>query len=219
VGLLQTHGKGARVVKSKEAIKNLWKQGFFEKPRSTHAVSLRISKDYGAATSNTTAVLRNCTEFLFKDKNGWRQKYRYELTNPTNGNDIEKVARLIVHCKILEVTSELFSDGHYPQAILEAFKAVDNLVKERSGISDMDGTGLMFRVFPREHPILKINGNSTMSEKDEQDGFMHLFAGAMLGIRNPKAHDFIDQDDPIATLQYLAFASVLYRVAEKAEHA
>jgi uncharacterized protein (TIGR02391 family) len=51
----------------------------------------------------------------------------------------------------------------------------------------------------------------TQSEKDEQEGFMYLFMGAMQGIRNPKAHKEIVQNDPFITLEYLGFASFLLK--------
>lgn len=46
------------------------------------------------------------------------------------------------------------------------------------------------------------------SEYDIQEGYMHMFAGAMQGMRNPKAHenDIIDKAD---ALRKLAVASML----------
>jgi hypothetical protein len=35
--------------------------------------------------------------------------------------------------------------------------------------------------------------------------------GAMVGIRNPKAHDMVQQKDPYKTLEFLAFASLLIK--------
>jgi hypothetical protein len=42
-----------------------------------------------------------------------------------------------------------------------------------------------------------------------------LFMGSMEGIRNPKAHENIIQDDPYRTLEYLGFASLLVKIAEE----
>ena len=39
--------------------------------------------------------------------------------------------------------------------------------------------------------------------------------GAMVGIRNPKAHDNIIQADPYRMLEYLAFASLLMKRVEE----
>jgi uncharacterized protein (TIGR02391 family) len=122
-----------------------------------------------------------------------------------------------LHPRIREVSENLFRDGYYSQAILEAYKTVNNIVKERSGRKDLDGQGLMSTVFSDEHPILKLNELQETSDLDEQKGFMFLFMGAMTGIRNPKAHDVVNQTDPLRTLEYLALASLLVRRTEESK--
>ena len=62
---------------------------------------------------------------------------------------------------------------------------------------------------------IKLNDDITRSDKDEQEGFKFLYMGAMKGIRNPKAHENIIQDDKNRTLEYLAFISLLFRRAEE----
>ena len=114
------------------------------------------------------------------------------------------------HQRIIAASKSLFESGHYSQAIFEAFKAVNNFVKEKSGLS-LDGKALMSKVFNEDAPIIKLNELLTQSDKDEQEGFKFLFMGAMVGIRNPKAHDFIEMKDPYKTLEYLAFASLLLK--------
>ena len=118
------------------------------------------------------------------------------------------------HPKIVEASKSLFNTKHYPQAILEAFKAVNNFVKQKTGLS-LDGRQLMAQVFSETSPIIKLNELRNMSEKDEQEGFKFLFMGAMVGIRNPKAHDNVIQTDPYRTLEYLAFASLLMKRVEE----
>jgi len=46
---------------------------------------------------------------------------------------------------------------------------------------------------------------------------MFLFMGAVVGIRNPKAHDEIVQNDPYKTLEYLGFASLLMKRIDEGE--
>lgn len=130
---------------------------------------------------------------------------KYELSN--------------LHPRIREVSEKLFMDGHYSQAIFEAYKVVNIIVKEKSGRKDLDGQGLMSTVFSRQSPILKLNDLQDDSDYDEQEGFMLLFMGAMTGIRNPKAHDIVNQNDPTRTLEYLAMASLLVRRVEESKRA
>jgi len=122
--------------------------------------------------------------------------------------------KMQLHPKIIAVSKRLFQDGHYPQAIFEAFKAVDNFVKKRTGLS-IYGKDLMGKVFNVDNPIIKLNELRTKSNRSEQEGFMYLFMGAMEGIRNPKAHDEVAELDPYKTLEYLGFASLLMRRADE----
>jgi uncharacterized protein (TIGR02391 family) len=118
--------------------------------------------------------------------------------------------RMKFHTKIIEASGSLFKDGHYAPAILEAFKAVNNFVKQKTGKS-LDGKALMSEVFSERNPYIKLNDLKTQSDLDEQEGFKFLYMGAMVGIRNPKAHDMVQQKDPYKTLEYLAFASLLIK--------
>lgn len=117
------------------------------------------------------------------------------------------------HPRIVQASRKLFEDGHYSDAILRAFIEVNSFVKAKTGL-ELDGKALMSKVFRIDEPVIKLNKLKTQSEKDEQEGFMFLFMGAMVGIRNPKAHDNIIQRNPLRTLEYLALASMLMRRAE-----
>jgi uncharacterized protein (TIGR02391 family) len=129
---------------------------------------------------------------------------KYELSN--------------LHPRIREVSEKLFMDGYYSQAIFEAYKVVNIVVKEKSGRKDLDGQGLMSTVFSSKNPILRLNDLQDQSDRDEQEGFMLLYMGAMTGIRNPKAHDVVNQKDPLRTMEYLALTSLLVRRAEESKH-
>lgn len=120
-----------------------------------------------------------------------------------------------LHPAIKKVSRKLFFDGHYSQAIFEAYKTVVNQVKKISGVASLDGKPLMENVFSLSKPKIKLNRLQSQSDKDEQLGFMFLFSGAALGIRNPKAHDNIIQKDPIKALEYLSFASLLLKRLDK----
>lgn len=116
-----------------------------------------------------------------------------------------------LHPLIRKVSKSLFDDSHYSQAIFEAYKAVVNKVRIVSAVKNMDGKPLMEHVFSVTNPLIKFNNLQTQSDKDEQVGLMLLFSGAALGIRNPKAHDYIIQRNPVRTLEYLNFASLLLK--------
>ena len=111
--------------------------------------------------------------------------------------------------------SKLFLDGHYAEAVENACKVLDMLVKMRSMKTDPSGTELMQLVFSPKAPLLKFNDLTTDSERSEQQGMMFLFAGAMLALRNPRAHGLV-QDHPENAIEYLSFLSMLARSLDRA---
>jgi uncharacterized protein (TIGR02391 family) len=113
------------------------------------------------------------------------------------------------HPRIIKASKSLFNSGHYAEAIFAAFKAVENFVQDKSGLT-LYGTNLMERVFNEENPIIKVP-EAGHYYKEVQKGFKHLFIGASQGIRNPKAHKEIIQKDPYITLHYLGFFSFLLK--------
>ncbi len=108
-------------------------------------------------------------------------------------------------------TEKLFKDGHHARSVEEAYKVIDNLVKEKAGLSQTDLTGskLMQRVFSVQMPILKLNEGISNSEQNEQSGYMQILAGCMTGIRNPRAHESEWEDTEQHALQLLALANHL----------
>ena len=118
-----------------------------------------------------------------------------------------------------EASGSLFRDGHYARAVEEAFKCLNNAVREKSGLTSQDGAGLMRSAFSANNPVLHLNGFQTRSERDEQQGYMDIYAGAMTGIRNPRAHDHQLVDAPEAALEMIALANHLMRKLDAAESA
>lgn len=139
-------------------------------------------------------------------------KLNIVLTNlaPINEENIE------LDLRVVDVSQKLFNDGHYAQAIFEAFKALEAYVKEKTGIQDKYGIKLMGHVFDQDRPILKIKCSKPETAKEEQEGFKFLFMGAMLGIRDPKAHHTIIQQDKSRSLRYLTLASLLFEIVDDA---
>jgi len=115
------------------------------------------------------------------------------------------------HPLVTKYAGKLFADGHYRQAILDTYIALVDQTKSLSGRYDLDGTALMNTVFSPKNPKLSLS-----SHADEQLGFMWLFTGAVMAVRNPKAHAVTPHPDKQATLEWLGFASVLFRILDGA---
>ena len=139
-----------------------------------------------------------------------------DLGETTGGRAIRAISEIDLHPEIERSVSKLFSDGHYANAVEDACKVLDNLVKNRSGRDDLSGTDLMQMVFSPKAPILRFNKLQTETDRSEQQGMMFLYAGAMLALRNPRAHTLI-QDDPEQALESLAFLNLLAKSLDRAE--
>ncbi|MDG6934416.1 MAG: TIGR02391 family protein [Nitrososphaerota archaeon] len=198
----------------RDCLTDLWKRGYFSSYRSVKEIRATLLEKYGLTHSNISASLNRCREFLRRDEKGWIQKKRFDPSERTNSLAENHFSVLGIHPKIERASKKLFSDGYYAEAIFAAYKTVDKMVQAKSGCIYMSGKNLMFKVFNKDNPILALNDGISISDKDEQEGFMHIFAGASQGIRNPKAHDNVIQKSAEVTLQYLGLASLLCRMVD-----
>lgn len=123
---------------------------------------------------------------------------------------------LDIHQAIERAAGQLYRDGHYANAVEDAVKALNALVRLNSSVDDKDGTNLMEFVFSPKSPILKFNDMQDPSDMDEQKGFMMMFSGAVAGLRNPRAHKII-KDEPALALEFIAFISLLAQLADRAK--
>lgn len=148
----------------------------------------------------------------------WLDEKRNYLSQDSGTRRKTTLESLDLHPRIASVSSELYKNGHYSNAVFDASKALVNYVKEKSKVNDKDGAPLMRSVFSRQSPILSFNELKDTSDKDEQEGMMHLFEGAVLALRNPRGHSFLD-DSPERALEYIGLLSMLANRLEEAKYA
>lgn len=133
----------------------------------------------------------------------------YIDSNPTL--TIPSIDWRVIHPLIIRVSQERFNVGQYADSVEAAFKAINNEVKHivlyTTG-EEMDGSTLMQRAFNKNNPIIKLNETDGITSQDIQQGYQFMFSGAILGIRNPKAHgvESISKEEAIRELH---FASML----------
>lgn len=119
----------------------------------------------------------------------------------------------LLHPRIKNHSYQLFLDGHLREAVMNSITAVFDFIRERTSCAE-DGDRLIGKVFSLDRPILILSELGTESGCNNQKGFMKIFQGAYLGIRNPKAHTLAHDLNPHAAAQYLVFASLLARRVE-----
>jgi uncharacterized protein (TIGR02391 family) len=139
---------------------------------------------------------------------GRLEEKRSDLSHDAQARARSAFECMDLHPRIASACADLYRDGHYRQAVLDASIALVNFVKEKSRRHDLDGAPLMSTVFSANNPVLAFNALADPTDKDEQQGMMHLFIGAVLALRNPRAHSVFD-DSPEMALDYIAFLSML----------
>lgn len=134
--------------------------------------------------------------------------------------EFEKGIWQIMHPEIIRVSKQRYDAGLFADAVESAFKEINIRVRglyiAKGGVTTKDGAELMYSAFGERNPVLRFKSSSQYSDSDIQKGYSHLYAGAMQGIRNPKAHanEMIGKED---ALRKLAFASMLMYKLEDVE--
>ena len=115
-----------------------------------------------------------------------------------------------VYAQLPSKVRHLFDDAHYAEATFEAFKFLDKELQRHSG-SHESGFKLAMQILNEATPLIKLNQLASISDKDEQKGYQFMFAGAFMGIRNPRGHEYEVQDNLDTCLDHLSLVSMLLR--------
>ena len=123
---------------------------------------------------------------------------------------------LVTDDGLRQTCRSLFNGDHYALAVQKAFTYIDNMVRDKSGQAEKYGADLMRTVFSAKSPVLRLNDLETLSDRNEQQGYMEMLAGAMIGIRNPRSHEYDFVDRPEEALEMLVMANHFIRMLNKA---
>ncbi len=116
----------------------------------------------------------------------------------------------IFHPEISRVSKQKFLDKHYADSVESAFKEVNHRIKiflRFKYSEEEDGVKLMRNVFALKTPKIELGDLKTESGRNMHEGYGHIFAGSILAIRNPKAHENISIDKNRA-MHFLFLASL-----------
>lgn len=147
-----------------------------------------------------------------------------ELKKFDEGKYIPGFWRLI-HKDIRKVSKKKFEDGHYPDSVESAFKEINHYVKniyrKKTGKED-DGDSLMNNAFTfnydrnsmtiKKEPTILLDNLQYQSGRDVQLGYMFIFKGSILAIRNPKAHSNINITKEEAIHSIFLASKLMYKL-------
>ena len=134
------------------------------------------------------------------------------------GEDEHAFDLRVQHPQVLMYGRSLYIQGRHFQAVFECCRAFNKFV-QRQACLDRSGSELMSAALSLNGP-LKLNSQRTETERNEQEGVMHLCMGLMRAIRNPEAHE-PELDWPLSkedALDVLGLLSFLYRRVAKATY-
>lgn len=118
----------------------------------------------------------------------------------------------LLHQGVMKTAKGRFEAGHYADSVEAALKELNSvmkaLVKKATG-KELDGADLMHQALSPKNPIIILDDLGTESGRNQQMGYMEIFAGAMTGIRNPKAHENLTITKERA-MHHLFLASLLF---------
>lgn len=131
-------------------------------------------------------------------------------------SNIEDI-QFLLHPTIIEHALPQYKNGHLRDAVFNSIVAVFDLIRQKTGLRNLDGTYLIDEALSIEHPYLILSNLNTDTGQNDQKGFMQIFRGSYLGIRNPKAHSLLNDLTQLKAAQYLVFASLLARRIDEAK--
>lgn len=97
-----------------------------------------------------------------------------------------------IHVLISKSSKLKYFGGYYADAVESAFKEVNSRCKKimkNLKAKELDGANLMNELFSPNNPVLKFESLDNESGKNVQLGYMQIFSGSIIAIRNPKAHE------------------------------
>jgi uncharacterized protein (TIGR02391 family) len=130
---------------------------------------------------------------------------------------------IITHPLIKQASENHFKNEAYRPAVLDAMIRLEEMIKEKAKFpkdnrgKELSGVPLMHKVFDPDKPILNWCKAKRQIERDELEGYKHVFAGAMQGIRDPKAHAIFEISS-MRAVKLLTLATLLAELVDASEY-
>lgn len=126
--------------------------------------------------------------------------------------------KAFLHVEITNHAVPIFMTGSYDTSVHEAFKQVEIVIRDATGLSNFFGVELVRVAFrpanPKDPKVTPGVLTDVNTLEAEQQGMTNLFAGAMAVFRNPSSHQNLATTSGEAG-SLLTFASHLLFIAEK----
>lgn len=120
-----------------------------------------------------------------------------------------------IHPRIVNVSHELYVDGHYSTAAEKAVKEVESRLREKflelkTGAAVPAKIGDVIGALMSENGAFKFCDTTTTSGKDYRRGIRSLFEGIKAAYRNPAAHANLQYEKREAMEQIMLASQLMY---------
>ena len=120
-----------------------------------------------------------------------------------------------IHPRIVNVSHELYVDGHYSTAAEKAVKEVESRLREKflelkTGAAVPAKIGDVIGALMSENGAFKFCDTTTASGRDYRRGIHSLFEGIMAAYRNPAAHANLQYEKREAMEQIMLASQLMY---------
>ena len=120
-----------------------------------------------------------------------------------------------IHPRIVNVSHELYADGHCSTAAEKAVKEVESRLREKfselkPGAAIPAKIGDVIGALISENGVFKFCDTTTTSGKDYRRGIHSLFEGIMAAYRNPAAHANLQYEKREAMEQIMLASQLMY---------
>ena len=125
----------------------------------------------------------------------------------------------LLHPTVVALGKSRMDSGHFADAVEACLKELNNVVKlkhQQATGRELDGVDLMRQAFKIDTPTVVVAPLVDDTARNMQRGYMDLFAGAMAGVRNPKAHGNIEITRERA-IHFLFLASLLFFTLDQSQ--
>lgn len=117
----------------------------------------------------------------------------------------------LIHTKVRELAFDKFQSGFYADAVLTCLREINSILKKYAkaqGRRERDGASLITNTFSLSNPLIELADLTTETGRNIQLGYMKIFEGMMIGIRNPKSHENMFPDE-LKTIHFIFMVSFM----------
>ena len=120
-----------------------------------------------------------------------------------------------IHPRIVNVSRELYADGHCSTAAEKAVKEVESRLREKfselkPGTTVPSKIGDVIGALISENGVFRFCDTTTTSGRDYRRGIQSLFEGIMAAYRNPAAHANLQYEKREAMEQIMMASQLMY---------